>query len=282
MSYRLYSTRKADYAQSYCVHNLVTKDDIFSKDNIKNLDAIVLETGTILSPQQLINFEQYSAIERTIRKNNLSTRIYLTDIAPREIKQDSVDYYTKLLTKLGMAAVLGNSFYYLLSRIKISDGGGNTKPLLKRPSRRKFLGISIAALGTVLVSNSSTIALTKLINYNDETNVIWPKIMEIRYNLEHTALVTLRDAVNAKKIEEFVVPELRKKLDRRPRIGMVYGAAHAGMETCLKEKNHRESILKEFKDYNLLLSSQLGVVVEMEYKNEWDVIIHETRLFAKD
>ena len=282
MSYKLYSTRKADYAQSYCVHNLVTKDEIFSKENIKNLDAIVLETGTMLSPQQTINFSQYSTIEETIRTNNLSTKIYLTDIATKKITPDSIDRITKALTNLGTAAVFGNSLYYLLSRVKISNDEGNSRPLLKPLSRRKFFGISAAALGIVLVSRSPNIALTKLVSSNDETNVIWPKILETRYNLEHTALVTLRDAVNAKKIEEFVVPELRKKLDRRPRIGMVYGAAHAGMETCLKEKNHRESILKEFKDYNLLLSSQLGVVVEMEYKNEWDVIIHETSLFAKD
>lgn len=281
MSYRLYSTRKADYAQAYCVHNLVTKDKIFSKNSIKNLDAIVLETGAILSPHQVINFQQYSAIEETIRKNNLGTKIYLTDIAPREIKPDSIDYITKVLTNLGIATVFGNSFYYLLTRVKISDDEGNIRPLFKPSSRRKFLGISLGALGTVLVSNSSTIALTKLINYDDETNVIWPRIMETRYNLEHTALVTLRDAINAKKIEEFVVPELTDKLGRRPRIGLVYGAAHAGMETCLKEKSHRESILKEFKNYDLLLPQQLGVVVEMEYNNNWDVIIHETSLFAK-
>lgn len=54
MAYRAYSTDNADYAQAYCFHEETTYENIFSKKNIKSLDAIILESGEVLYPLEVI------------------------------------------------------------------------------------------------------------------------------------------------------------------------------------------------------------------------------------
>lgn len=116
---------------------------------------------------------------------------------------------------------------------------------------------------------------------NKETGSLLPNIAELRYNIEHTSLVTFRDAVNAKKTEEYIAPKLCSELGKKPKIALVYGLAHAGLETCLKDSKYREDILEEFKkkDCKLVLPAQLDSIVEMNYGTEWEFEFHEAGLF---
>jgi len=56
---------------------------------------------------------------------------------------------------------------------------------------------------------------------------------------------TFRNAVIAKKIDEFIAQELRARYGKaKPNIFIEYGAGHSGIETMLKHKKLREYIIK--------------------------------------
>lgn len=43
-------------------------------------------------------------------------------------------------------------------------------------------------------------------------------------------IVAARNAIAARKIEEYIALKLKEELGRRPKIGIVYGAAHSGLK----------------------------------------------------
>ena len=59
-------------------------------------------------------------------------------------------------------------------------------------------------------------------------------------------VVEMRNAITAKKPEDYLVPELSNKFNKKPNIALVYGAAHTGIEGCLKSKLYRDVLLKAY------------------------------------
>lgn len=57
-------------------------------------------------------------------------------------------------------------------------------------------------------------------------------------------LMSYRSAISAKKIEEFIAPEIENRVGRKPNILIDFGAAHADMEVYLKHKKLRNAVLK--------------------------------------
>lgn len=283
MAYRFYSTDNADYAHVYAFHNHVTKDDIFSPNSIKGFDAIVLESGGIIHPYHVITYHQYAYIEKTIRTKIPEMPIYLTDASPKEnFTQDQYEIPLGIASTLGFSGVFASAWYGIFSNIKIKNKNGKKETIFPKVSRRIFLGALIGSAALFCTGASPKIAIKIIENSDDEVNIVWPKIVETRNNLEHSRLLTMRDAINARKIEEYVAPLIRRKLRKKPRIAMVYGAGHAGLESCLKDKKHRDIIIKEFKKkgFNLDIPDQLDVVVEMNYDGcAWHYDIRKPGLF---
>lgn len=105
--------------------------------------------------------------------------------------------------------------------------------------------------------------------------------------------VEARNALNARKIEEFVVPRIKEILDKKhPKIGIDFDAGHIGLEYHLKSKLRRDLTLWNWKNLNFskyvgLDKKQLNKVYEANYNmiNIWDssenwlITEHNTDLF---
>jgi hypothetical protein len=85
----------------------------------------------------------------------------------------------------------------------------------------------------------------------------------------YSPLTALRDAITAKKLEEFVVPEMAKRLGRKPNIGIVFGADHTGMELSIKHKKLRESIIKfhSMLNYPGIDTDYLNKIYELDFED---------------
>ncbi len=84
-----------------------------------------------------------------------------------------------------------------------------------------------------------------------------------------------RNAINARKIEEFVVPMLVKVLNKeRPKIGMVFGAGHTGLEYDLKSKKRRDFTIWNYRNFNFgkyagFYKEKLNIVSMAQYNIVW-------------
>ena len=62
--------------------------------------------------------------------------------------------------------------------------------------------------------------------------------------------IECRNAIAARKIEEFIAPDLQKRLAKRPKIGITYGAMHIGLREDLLSKKRRNLTLLNWKYLN--------------------------------
>ena len=90
-------------------------------------------------------------------------------------------------------------------------------------------------------------------------------------------------AINAKKIEEWVVPRVvessRKKI---PTIGLIYGGSHCGLEQNLKSSRRRERVIelmKKFIGYNAELFNQVIEATHNVSRNQMELRKHTTNIF---
>lgn len=202
---------------------------------------------------------------------NDNLNVYITDVYTKEGHGDWFDNFSLAYPKVASIAFGVNVGYYLLSSAKI----------LPKISRRAFLEVSFGILGSEMLAMAPNLSSNHLVHSDGDSGPILPWIVYNRYNFVDSHIVTMRDAINARKIEEYVAPLLRGRLGRKPRIALVYGAAHAGLEYCIRDKGHRDGIIDSFKnDYGLVLSSQLGIVVGMDYGyGQWHFNVLESGLF---
>ncbi len=65
------------------------------------------------------------------------------------------------------------------------------------------------------------------------------RINSSRMHLIPTPQFELRNAITARKVEEFIAPELRQKLGRKPNVLLVYGAGHSGLKEDIEHQRLR-------------------------------------------
>jgi hypothetical protein len=104
--------------------------------------------------------------------------------------------------------------------------------------------------------------------------------------LTQTSLIEARNATNARNIEEFVVPRVREISGKeKPKIGMVYGAGHMGLEYNLKSEKRRNFTIANYRNFNFrkysgLDREKLNQVDEANFDGEsWQITEHPTNLF---
>lgn len=94
-----------------------------------------------------------------------------------------------------------------------------------------------------------------------------------------------RNAVNSRKIEEFVAPLVTERLGRKPHVGLIFGAGHMGLKPDLQSKRRRDFTLWNWKDFNFskwsgFVRENLNLVHEANYDGkEWDIQTYTTNLF---
>ncbi len=98
--------------------------------------------------------------------------------------------------------------------------------------------------------------------------------------------VTGRDAINARKIEQWVAPYLQEMLDKdRPRIGMTFGYMHVGIEQDILRQSRRDLTLWNWRTLNWgayagFDTSRLGIIDKAVFSQDaWRHTSYTTNLF---
>lgn len=95
-----------------------------------------------------------------------------------------------------------------------------------------------------------------------------------------------RDAINARKIEEFIAPRIVKPNSKKlPKIGIIFGAGHVGLEYSLRSKKRRDFTLWNWRNLNFrkycgLDIEELNKVYEARNnEDQWEIEEYDTELF---
>jgi len=211
--YREFETNNAIYTLYYGDH---TKPTYIN--DIEKFDAIILETGVDKYEEVdiyslLFNIQYYKLFEENSRIRN-PRPIFYVDVPNNDSIRDIIYKYPYLLliSELQFALItLYSSIYLFLQEI---------------PAWAILL---VPSLSTIL-SFFTTDKAGKFLGY-----------LSLSRALDRSSY---RSAISAKKIEEFVAPEIKKRIGRKPNILIVYGAGHNDMEPYLKHKKLRDIVIK--------------------------------------
>jgi|SRR3989344_6806045 len=94
-----------------------------------------------------------------------------------------------------------------------------------------------------------------------------------------------RNALNARKLEEFVVPLMTERVGRKPHLGLIFGAAHMGLKPDLQSKRRRDFTLWNWRNFNFgrwagFMEEDLNLVQEANYNGmKWEVQTYTPHLF---
>jgi len=269
MSYRTFSTDNAEYTLVHAIHIIVTDEDILRRPKNKDLDAIVLENSGY-DANLILNHQQYTKIFSEIESSEKEIKVYMADVA---------------ITKKGLSAS-GTA-----DCIREFAGIACLVSMPLSMNRRQFLKRSIAALcglGVLIGDFSPGYYGSK----EGKVSPILPTLTSASSYILPTPVTELRNAIAARKTEEFIAPKLRKELGKKPSICLVYGAGHAGIELDLKNKTLRDAVLAAYKkiDYAGINKGMLEVVQELRFVRSYSILgtttgrwltkIYKTELFT--
>ncbi|MBU2637647.1 MAG: hypothetical protein KJ955_01610 [Nanoarchaeota archaeon] len=237
MSYSRFSTGNAEYWLNMGTgHDLMMYEPVFSEGRISSLDAIVIEDCGI-GPIMLSDSDSENAVlVRAAKRNRVD--IYLLDIIVREDIAKYVDFEHS-------AKVAGLVGAFLCA------AAGSLLRHKKKLTRRRMIGLLGGALASAAVAATGFLpvsAVSSLQEQGVEASEFDMDVVSLETQLIQTEGITLRNAVNARKIEEYLAPMLRQNLGRKPRIALVYGPLHAGVKNYLQDKQARDSIIREFEN----------------------------------
>jgi hypothetical protein len=231
-----YSTDLANYHQIYAVHTLPVEDKVFKKENLDSVDAIVLEMAHDENAWKMLweseYKKHYDPIFQAIQGKDKP--VYVVDV---------------LSTPSGRSTdTMTNFFLNFLGIYGIFSGVNNISKQIKEKNeipRRKFLtsiGIQSAKILAGTYLGSDIICRKYTTRTGDEPEFL-ARLNSSRTHLVPTSQIELRNAISARKIEEYVAPELQTKLGRKPNIVLVYGALHSGLKEDLQHKKLRNTYI---------------------------------------
>ncbi len=306
MTYTTFSTQRADYHQVLTHHGDISKGDfpvigraldkivdfemlkrkghptdeiIFDKCCIGKLDGIVLENYDAKdSPDLLENSVQYRKIMKNILETGTEIPLYFLDVLVRD--DDKKMHY--------VVGAFGLSFLVTAASLTTYNGVNHlrAKPEEKKMSRRKFLkscvlGGGYAMLGMYMLGGFLYWPM-KLGFKSGKADKFSQWMTYAQNELFPTTTVNLRNAIWAEKIEKTVVPRLRRKLGRKPKIAIVSGVMHAGLQQYLQDRGKRKKVLERY-GYELLRlikkdQDKLNNILEVVRKNG----VYYTELLKSD
>ena len=97
--------------------------------------------------------------------------------------------------------------------------------------------------------------------------------------------IECRNAINARKVEEYVAPLLAGRLGRKPYLGLIFGAGHMGLKPDLQSKRRRDFTIWNWRNFNFgkwagFVEEDLNVVQEANYNGKgWEIQTHIPNLF---
>ncbi|MBI1971819.1 MAG: hypothetical protein HYS53_00820 [Candidatus Aenigmarchaeota archaeon] len=267
MGYTDFSTPNADYTLHHALH--VRK---ILPTGFRGLDCTILETPSDKGPDK-------ADFTKTILDNRRGIGKQYSDILNWHMKTRRPAFFTDSPAKDGVlgftSGVLGDYLTTILLPVTFSlilNSSGH--PLAASVSRYIALYNTAACWlsGFAFLPNSdfSDSRVKKALSYTTELSQFYTHL-------------ALRDALTARKAEEIVAPEMEKRLGRKPRIGIVFGAGHYGMRVSIQHKRIRDAIIKAHSlvGYSCL-DVDLNAVHEFEFPKLGKPVLRrlETDLFG--
>ena len=211
MTLRVFETDDAKYYLGLGRHDKPSAP-LFEKVDFSTIDFMVLEGAPDeFDIANTLGFLQYSDLMKRALKENPNLPFYSVDIATN--KKNIMVYY-------------GGNFLELIAVAATATIYFNAKD--KKDTRRMFLKKSAFA-GVTLYWCSGGISF---FNSDKEGIPYSEAVTKIRHIMIPGPIIGFRDSLAAKKISEHLVP-LHHKPDRKVNAAILYGAAHAGIETKL-------------------------------------------------
>src|SRR3989338_156199 len=232
-----YSTENADYRQIYVVHTMPVKDSVFEGANFDSIDAVVLEANHSEEWFNKLWKSEYKKFHDAVLQNAQRTGkpVYVTDVLTTSGGRGFEDVASLLPDFVGLIGVF--------------DGVGKVKKQIKEKkemTRRQFLkfwGVQTAKIvgGAYL---GSDLVCRNYVMQTGENPEFLARLNSSRMHLIPTPQFELRNAISARKIEEYIVPELRQELGRNPRVVLVNGAGHSGLKEDLQHPKLRDFYIR--------------------------------------
>ncbi|GEM_PF-6814071 len=149
--------------------------------------------------------------------------------------------------------------------------------------------VALAALGTsffpkaAIIPMSVLLILPGMLPPGKELKLRKPirKLVALTHPIFEPALAgSFRNAIIAEKAEKSIAPQMRQQLGRKPVIGIVYGAAHAGIVEMLKNPTQRR---RQLSRVNIRKEgwNETTQVFEMKFNpatNAYEGKIHGTKI----
>jgi len=207
--YRDFCTGNACYRLHYGNHFRATRA------SIREFDAIVLETGFSVYEDWDIDYLLYHRQYSSIFKENACLKnprpIFYVDIPERKRIRD--------LDLIGYALTLPADMLVTLTAVLFS---------YYLPSN-ELADASLIMLLSYILETGARDKTGKFLGY-----------LSLSHLLD---LTSYRSVISAEKIEKFVAPEMERRIGRKPRILIDFGAGHADMEIYLTHKKLRSVVL---------------------------------------
>ncbi len=212
MALRTFETDTAKYYLGLGRHDR-SSAPIFEDVDFGSLDFMVLEDGSspVKMASKFFNDCQYKAIYLRLKKENEAPRIYSIDQA----SSTYLPIYTAY-TSISM------TLSYILSLAGVGEIDHN----------HISQGLELLASGIILGSDLPL--MFSLASSGKKSRPLTTAFQNVKTNLIPTPLVSFRDAIAAKKTAEYLVPKHRHQDGSKVNVGILYGAAHSGIETKLK------------------------------------------------
>lgn len=225
-----FSTDKADYRLLYTVHRRPVQDPILTNGTY---DAFVIEAYhteeffDVLWKSPLKR--DYEGIFSETQKNKKP--IYIVDV----LTEIPAIFFERL----------SNATLVVLGLFQAYTGIEQLRRIMRdeiRMSRRRFLkSIGVESARTI---GGAYLAFDFISGgfptfFSDYPEGL-ARANSLRRHLLPTPVIELRNAISARKIEEFVAPGLQRRINRKPKIVLVYGAGHSGLKEDLEHRGLRD------------------------------------------
>jgi len=262
---RIFETEEAKYYLGLGRHT-TSSEPIFEDVDFSQLDLLVLEEDGISRTGLLKHIRnlQYNDLYERVRIENPNLKVYGVDINP----------FPNRTIHLGTGALLEG---ILVSIGALITGYSAVGIATKKVNRRDFLKYTGGTVAGMFLAS------TGLHMVNDITDDSIEQLTDL-YNIRSSALPTtatgFRDAVTAKKISEYLVPQ-HKLENRKVNVAILYGGLHSGIETKIKNPWISDATIYLFhKKIGLISRQVLNEVREVvEIKGQPNMVYHNSGLF---
>ena len=235
-----FSTENADYRQLYLVHFLrdetiqIADDPVLEKDNFANVDAVVLEAyhskewfDKLWKSNFKRHFEKvFTCIQAT------SKPTYIVDVLTTPSGR-TMEESTHTVLDIGGLFLAYDGIKGLVT---------------SRRNAMKFMGRKIVESVAGLFLTTGAFHRQYVMSTGENPEFL-ARMYSARTHLFPMPQHELRNAISARKVEEFVVPELRKKLKKTPKVVLVYGGGHSGMKEDMQYPILRNMVLGFYRSF---------------------------------